>query len=557
MSDLKLFYCYEHRDKQWFTRLDAHLSSLKREFQISTFSKYEALAGMEIEIEIDTQLNAADIILLLISSAFIASDYCCLEMEKALQRQKKGDACVIPILLRPVDRKDTFSKLQSLPANGKPITSWHSPEEALEAIAVGIRKRLEKERERLAQKYLLPEKKPASNTGTAMPETEQTLEDVPDQMKHYLYVSDTKVRNREEWWIAQWTKEAVSFQNRFHSLNAILTHLQKKRRIWSIDSGRSFRDYDYISGECPVHWGYITWKIKVCFFLASTPAGILVMAGSGRHLTSNQQPAEHLLKTELTGASGSDLPEILSAIEFAAEHNGVKWSNGINDNPSNYLFALSLAQGKFFHQMKIKRLSTAFAEQMVEFTALVLKTLQPPTEQQLADFFVNNAINPREQKIGGPPLGGRGRRSVRKDGRAGGRSPSRAAVRARRCPQPSAGRRVRHGHPLRPGERAVGCAAGAGACPPPVPPCHPHHHQHPQPVVGLAPAGRARDGPGPAAAGAELADGARHPQPARPGRARAAAGLERGALAAPYAAGFGRVQPGARQGLAHPAPGPE
>lgn len=402
MPELKLFYCYEQRDKQWFTRLDAHLSSLKREFQITTFSKYEVLAGMEIEKEIDTQLNTADIILLLISSAFIDSDYCySLEMEKALQRQQEGDVCVIPILLRPVEWKYTpFSKLQPLPANGKAVTSWQRPDDALHDIAVGIRKSLEKERGKLALKYRLPAKKLAnkSNAGRDTLEKKLTLEDVPDQIKHYLYVSDTKVRNREEWWIAQWTKEAVSFQNRFHSLNVILTHLQKKRQIWSIDSGRSFRDYDYIAGECPVHWGYITWKIKVCFFLASTPAGILVMAGSGRHLTSNQQLAEHLLKTELTGASGSDLPEILSAIEFAAEHNGVKWSNGIDDNPSNYLFALALAHRKFFHQMKIKQLSTAFPEQVLEFTALVLKTLQPPTRQQLADFFVHNAINQYEQK---------------------------------------------------------------------------------------------------------------------------------------------------------------
>jgi hypothetical protein len=120
------------------------------------------------------------------------------------------------------------------------------------------------------------------------------------------------------------------------------------------------------------------------------------MTGSVHHLRSNQQPAEYLLKAELTGASGSDLPGILSAIEFAAEQNGVRWSNGIG-NLSDYLFALALVQGKFFHQMKIKQLSTAFPEQMVEFTTLVLKTLQPPSEQQLADFFVDNAINQREQ----------------------------------------------------------------------------------------------------------------------------------------------------------------
>src|SRR5258708_2912430 len=123
MPGLKLFYCYEHKDRQLFKQLDAHLSSLKHEFQITTCSQYEVLAGMEIEKEIDTQLNTADIILLLISSAFIDSDYFySREMEIALQKQKEGKVCVIPILLRPADWKHShISKLQPLPANGKPV----------------------------------------------------------------------------------------------------------------------------------------------------------------------------------------------------------------------------------------------------------------------------------------------------------------------------------------------------------------------------------------------------------------------------------------------------
>ncbi len=399
MPDLKLFYCYEYQDKQWFTRLDAHLASLKHEFQITTCSKYEVLAGMEIEKEIDTQLSTADIILLLISPAFVDSDYCySQEMESTLRRRKKGDVCVIPILLRPVEWKHTpFSKLRPLPANGKPVTSWGRTDEALYDIAMGIRKRLEREWGKLSQKQRLPEKKPAhkNNADGGTLEREQNLEDVPDQMKHYLYVSDAKVRNLEQQ-IVWSAKETASFQDRLQSLNVVLAHLRKRQQIGAIDSGRSFRANDYISGECSVRWGNVNWGMKVCFFFAPTPVGVLLMAGSVHHLSSNRQPAEHLLKAELAGVSGSDLPGILSAIEFAAEHSQVKWSNGIG-NLSDYMFALALVQGKFFHQMKIKQLSTAFPEQMVEFTALVLKTLQPPSEQQLADFFVSNAINQREQ----------------------------------------------------------------------------------------------------------------------------------------------------------------
>jgi len=49
---------------------------------------------------------------------------------------EKGEACVLPILLRPVDWRDApFAKLQILPTGAKPITRWLDPEEALEDVA--------------------------------------------------------------------------------------------------------------------------------------------------------------------------------------------------------------------------------------------------------------------------------------------------------------------------------------------------------------------------------------------------------------------------------------
>jgi hypothetical protein len=47
---------------------------------------------------------------------------------------------VIPIVLRPVDLTDTpFSKLQALPKDAKPVTSWTNQDEAFVNIAQGIR----------------------------------------------------------------------------------------------------------------------------------------------------------------------------------------------------------------------------------------------------------------------------------------------------------------------------------------------------------------------------------------------------------------------------------
>jgi hypothetical protein len=72
----------------------------------------------------------------------MASEYCYdLEMQRAMERHQAGTARVIPIILRPTDWKDTpFSKLQALPKDGKPITTWENQDEAFLNVVQSIRK---------------------------------------------------------------------------------------------------------------------------------------------------------------------------------------------------------------------------------------------------------------------------------------------------------------------------------------------------------------------------------------------------------------------------------
>lgn len=140
---LNIFFAYSRVDGLHRERLDKHLSGLKRREYINTWYDGRIEPGKEWEKEIDKELSRADIILLLISADFIASDYCYEhEMRKAISRHEKGDAVIIPILLHPCDWHDTpFSKIQALPLNGKPVSdpSWHSIETALSEIALRIK----------------------------------------------------------------------------------------------------------------------------------------------------------------------------------------------------------------------------------------------------------------------------------------------------------------------------------------------------------------------------------------------------------------------------------
>src|SRR5260221_210168 len=138
---LKLFYCYAREDKALREELERHLASLKRQQHITTWYDREILPGAAWEKEIDTHLNAAHIILLIVSPDFMDSDYCYgIEMKRALERHEAGTARVIPIIVRPVDWVEApFSHLQVLPTDAQPITLWSDRDHAFTDIARHIR----------------------------------------------------------------------------------------------------------------------------------------------------------------------------------------------------------------------------------------------------------------------------------------------------------------------------------------------------------------------------------------------------------------------------------
>lgn len=154
MKGLKIFYSYSHKDEAYRLSLESHLSILSRKKIISGWSDRDITAGQEWKREIDENIKSADIIILLVSSDFIASDYCFdIEMEVAMQRHEKLESIVIPVILRPTDWSDTpFGRLQALPKDAKPVSKWESEDEAWLNVVEGLRARIEeihKERTRV------------------------------------------------------------------------------------------------------------------------------------------------------------------------------------------------------------------------------------------------------------------------------------------------------------------------------------------------------------------------------------------------------------------------
>lgn len=138
---VKLFYSYSHKDEEIRNELEKHLSILKHQGVISEWHDRKISGGSEWENQIDTHLQSASIILLLVSSDFLASDFCYgKELKTAMQRHESGSSKVIPIIVRSVDwQQAPFAKLQALPKDAKPVKSWSDIDEAFTNIAQGIR----------------------------------------------------------------------------------------------------------------------------------------------------------------------------------------------------------------------------------------------------------------------------------------------------------------------------------------------------------------------------------------------------------------------------------
>jgi TIR domain len=136
-----LFFSYSHRDEALRDQLETHLTMLKRQGFIETWHDRRITAGEPLDRAISANLESADIVLLLVSPDFLASDYCYeREMLRAVERHKARACTVIPVILRPCDWHDApFGGLLAAPKDGKPITQWPDIDAAFLDVTTAIK----------------------------------------------------------------------------------------------------------------------------------------------------------------------------------------------------------------------------------------------------------------------------------------------------------------------------------------------------------------------------------------------------------------------------------
>ena len=136
-----IFFSYSHKDEALRDRLEVALTTMKRQGLIEAWHDRRLRAGDDFDRGVKAELERADIILLLVSPDFIASDYCHnVEMTRALERHDRGEARVIPVILRPCDWHPTrFGKLLAIPRDGHPVTRWTDLDDAFLDIVQRLR----------------------------------------------------------------------------------------------------------------------------------------------------------------------------------------------------------------------------------------------------------------------------------------------------------------------------------------------------------------------------------------------------------------------------------
>lgn len=148
MAEVKILISYAHKDEDLKNELFEFLSPLRKSGTISIWSDRAIEVGKLWDMEIKNALEKAEIILFLLSPAFLASDYINeIEILGAMERHKNHQVKLIPIMLRPCDIEDhvipnekyKISDFQGLPKDMKPVVSWPLRDDAWMNVIAGLR----------------------------------------------------------------------------------------------------------------------------------------------------------------------------------------------------------------------------------------------------------------------------------------------------------------------------------------------------------------------------------------------------------------------------------
>ena len=136
---VSLFYSYSHKDVRHRKAMETSLAMLKRKRLLNSWSDQNILPGQNISPAVRKKMDSSDIIVFLLSPAFIASDECIKEWNYAQHISRSRPLHRIPIILSDCAWRDLLGSddIKALPTDGRPITRFSNADTAWHDVYLG------------------------------------------------------------------------------------------------------------------------------------------------------------------------------------------------------------------------------------------------------------------------------------------------------------------------------------------------------------------------------------------------------------------------------------
>ncbi len=146
----EIFISYSHDNLNEREELIKHFTVLKRQGLINDWSDNKLIAGEDWDQTIRKKLDDAEIVLFLVSSEFLASDYIhSVEVEETIKKYHENTVQVFPIILNNCMWQQTILKnFQAVPCvegRLKPISEWVDKNKAYYTVSIELMKSIKSE----------------------------------------------------------------------------------------------------------------------------------------------------------------------------------------------------------------------------------------------------------------------------------------------------------------------------------------------------------------------------------------------------------------------------
>lgn len=125
MTDI--FISYSHKDEAWKDALKQQLQVLQLHTEFTVWDDRQIQMGDNWKPAIEQAISRAKIVILLVSSDFLASEFVtCQEIPKFLQRREQDGLRIVPVILRPCAWRTVYwlENLQGATKDNKPLSMY-------------------------------------------------------------------------------------------------------------------------------------------------------------------------------------------------------------------------------------------------------------------------------------------------------------------------------------------------------------------------------------------------------------------------------------------------